>query len=187
MSWPKTAWVSPMKWKNTFRQALLEFYHLGFFMLFSTFKVDAKFWESLSRWISPLLSVPFSTSPSQHHSWKDMALFISGSSDEKIKTLSSHQLSGSNSGEGKAGVLNSRSYTTSHTVFGIRHLRFLCQLFCLWFMVSPFSRSIKSHSRAFGPPPSVHSTRHPQLPLREEDRQHGEYFCELCPRFSLIH
>lgn len=125
--------------------------------------------------------------PLQHHSWKDMALLTSGSPDKKIKTFSSHQLSGSNPGEVKAGLPNPRSHITSHTVSGIMHLLSLYQLFSLWFMVNPFSSSTKSHSRAFGSPPSVHSTRHPQLPLQESDRQRGEGFCELCPRFSLTH
>lgn len=156
-------------------------------MLFSTFKVDAKLWESLSRWISPLLSVPISTSPLQYHSWKAMPLIISGSSDEKIKTFYSHQLDGSNPGEVKAGLPNPRSHITSHAAFSIMHLLFWCQLFTLWFMVSPFSRSIKSHSGALESSPSVHSTRHPQLPLQESDWQRGEWFCEPCRRFSLTH
>lgn len=54
--------------------------------------------------------------------WKDTALFISASSDEKIKTFSSQQLSGSNPGEIKAGLLNPRSHITSQAVFSIAHL-----------------------------------------------------------------
>lgn len=122
-------------------------------------------------------------------SWKVVALLISGSSDKRMKTFSSHQLSGSNPGKGgevKAGLLNPRSHITSHTVFSIRHLLFLCQLFSLWFLVSPFSSSIKSHTRAFGSPPSVHSTRHPQLHSRNQTDNVQRGFVSSALGFHLL-
>lgn len=92
------------------------------------------------------ITVPISTSPLQHHSWKDMALFVSASSDEKIKTFSSQQLSGSNPGEVKAGLLNSRSHITSQALFSIMHLLFLCQLLSLWSALSAgASRGTQEH------------------------------------------
>lgn len=154
-------------------------------MLFSTFKADAKLWESLSRWISPLLS-PFPCYPSSttaRRTWLCLSVL-----QMKKWRHSLHISCWFKPWRGKGRSVKFQNPTLP-AVFSIMHLRFffLCQLFSLWFMVSPFSRSTKSHSRAFGSPPSVHSTRHPQLPLQESDRQCGEWLCELCPRFSLTH
>lgn len=136
-------------------------------------------------------SAHYCLSPFPHHPYSTTAgrtqICFSVVLQMKKSRHSLQQLSGSNPGEVKAGLLNPRSHITSQAVLSIMHLLFWCQLFSLWFMVSPFSRSIKSHSRAFVSPSSVHSTRHPQLPLQESDRQRGEWFFKLCPRFSLTH
>lgn len=93
----------------------------------------------MSRWISPLLS-PFPRHPYSSTAGRTCFCLSVVLQMKKIKTFSSQQLSGSNPGEVKAGLLNSRSHITSQALFSITHLGFFVPVIQFVVHCQPFQQ-----------------------------------------------